>query len=332
MRPLVSALALDVLIAASSLANGAVAMHVLRSNGALVSGQRHNSSAIEGAAASRTTTNATPPVVCISICASEEPAWIDALIQNALTFTEPSTLLTLHLDANTTYERERLDAWNTTSRVTLSHERVRVRRFYGSILYGHLLNVRAMPEACEFVVMQASNMLWVRRGMEEVVREERIGGPQPMYAAQRIQRQTAHPFFTDEVMAGRPTVSWSLHEGSFYPIQTIRALDESIAQWMEHTGSTVQDAILDTRKTLEEFWLPTFVANREEPGKVFAPILSYINIENKRGVTADVVEIVRRGEMPPGYTRGFGPHGLFAVKRVVRSVTNNVTQMILAMS
>eukprot|EP00928_Gymnodinium_smaydae_P070365 TRINITY_DN5420_c0_g1_i1.p1 TRINITY_DN5420_c0_g1~~TRINITY_DN5420_c0_g1_i1.p1 ORF type:complete len:355 (+),score=40.60 TRINITY_DN5420_c0_g1_i1:95-1066(+) len=311
----------------SSFGIGAVSMQVgKRSDGASVSGLKLQS------LASPSTSSAALPMVCISLCASEEAPWIDALLQNALAFTERSTHLALHLDANTHYDSERLDAWNKTVRVTLAQERVPVRRFHGSILYGHLLNARALPEACEFVVLQASNMLWVRRGMEAAVREARIGGPTP-FSGPRAARNLVHSFFADEIMAGKPTMSWGTHEGSFYPALTLRAFDHSLTQWIRRNGSTIQEAILDQPLRMEEFWLQTYVANREEPDTFFAPGLTYMDIRTRGGVPASTVEKVQRGEMPPGYNpKRFGAHGLFAVKRIERNLSNPVTQMILAMS
>merc|ERR1712232_1179327 len=62
-----------------------------------------------------------------------------------------------------------------SDRIAVTSERIAVRPYRGSVFYSHILNAKTMekhwPGECGYWVLQASNMMWVRKGMEERVRE-----------------------------------------------------------------------------------------------------------------------------------------------------------------
>lgn len=64
--------------------------------------------------------------------------------------------------------------------VFVNEERIHVQHLHGSIPYVHISNARALhkrfPDRCEHLVLQASCMVRLRKGVEEFVRERRFDG------------------------------------------------------------------------------------------------------------------------------------------------------------
>ena len=79
----------------------------------------------------------------------------------------------LHLNNRTKYAQCLIGRWNRSiGRVGVAAGRVAVERAKGSLLWAHLTNAQSIAwrwPAAHYVVLQASNMMWVRPGMEEVV-------------------------------------------------------------------------------------------------------------------------------------------------------------------
>ena len=127
----------------------------------------------------------TRPSVLLSISMYEGLEHMNLLLQNALNFTESTTMLMVHFDASSDYpSKEDNDAnfewiWNHP-RITVNCDRVDSSWWSGEILHSHTSNMhfalqrRIQPK---FIVFQASNMLWVRRGMEAWVHRERTSVP-----------------------------------------------------------------------------------------------------------------------------------------------------------
>ena len=105
----------------------------------------------------------------------EHVVWIDALLDNALTLT--GARVALHLNALSEYDAFDLERWAAMERVVLSQERVAVSRNTGSLQCAHAASRRLR--------LQASNMAWVRPGMDaEVTRR-------PSYPTGQRGRQPA---------------------------------------------------------------------------------------------------------------------------------------------
>merc|ERR1719277_237257 len=114
--------------------------------------------------------------VCVSLPVFEEVGYIEELLTNFKFFSERSTKIAFHFDNNTEFDEDavkRIEALSS-HRVALTKMRVPIKKIGGSILYAHLLNAKKLeekwPGECKFFVMQASNMWWVRKGMETSVR------------------------------------------------------------------------------------------------------------------------------------------------------------------
>ena len=112
--------------------------------------------------------------VLLSISAFEPPRYLRELLENALSLTHPrSTLIVLHLNRLTNYPDVGVDKdfdwiW-AQERVLVNCLRVAVSHSHGSILHSFAANVgwaRDRGARPQMVVFQASNMFWVRRGME----------------------------------------------------------------------------------------------------------------------------------------------------------------------
>ena len=238
---------------------------------------------------------ATRPVVLISAAVFETPRWVDTLLLNARHFTEASTRVMLHLNALTNYADSDVQRWNSsTAHVGVASQRVEVSWSTGSLVYAHLLSIaegaRRWP-ICEYVVLQASNMLWVRTGMELRVRSLRSSATiaRPMDPPMRYAR--SHPLYKTLVEA-RNREAWNYHEGSFYPIGAPLRFLPFLEDWFQHrsiSNGSCLPALLPTaaRETAcsaanvtrdramairfimlairfpEEMWLPAFALNVE---------------------------------------------------------------------
>ena len=112
---------------------------------------------------------ATPSLVALSI-AAYEPQWFLAdLLANAVQYAGPSTRVILHYNC---HPADSAPLMALPSRVELNPRCVTVRKFCGSVLRAHVLNLQyieahtandALPQ---FFVTQASNTRWIRPGWE----------------------------------------------------------------------------------------------------------------------------------------------------------------------
>merc|ERR1719343_1174304 len=170
-------------------------------------------------------------------------------------FTEKSTKVALHFDSNTEYDEagwKRLEAL-ASDRVLLTSTRIPIRKIGGSILYAHLLNAKTLEETwpgyCKFFVMQASNMWWVRKGMENSVREHR-------YAQLAVQPKSiaanSGPFW-HQLQLTKALNGWGQPEGAFFPMSMVNDFNEYVDSWLAKTHQTFQ-VILDVRCYVEAFW------------------------------------------------------------------------------
>lgn len=126
----------------------------------------------------------TPPVspspVVLSLMAHGPAMRIRVLLENVLQFTQPSTILVLHVSALETRGAADPDwAWilaqnaSSASRIWLNPRTVRAKGFTGSVLYGHLLNfdmaMALEPRFGHFVFMSDDAALH-RDGLEAWIR------------------------------------------------------------------------------------------------------------------------------------------------------------------
>ena len=192
------------------------------------------------------------PRVCISLAAYEPVDWVQGLLSNIFAFSEQQTLVALHLNACTRYTREERTSLQS-DRVVLAPGRVPVDKFSGGIMYAHLQNARALhetwPGACAYVVVQHSNMMWFRSGMEAAVRAKECSIPPPReYSDARPRGASAingqgHPFYR-EVLGrldgvGRGVAAYP-SEGSFYPLQLVISFLDALETWIRLSPCTVE--------------------------------------------------------------------------------------------
>lgn len=104
-----------------------------------------------------------------------EPAWyVQQTVENAISRTRESTLILLHLNADTSYSRALYQWLANQPRVELSCFRHHVEAYTGSVLLSQLSSLqwarcRGLLRGTSHVVLQASNMWWWREGMEAAV-------------------------------------------------------------------------------------------------------------------------------------------------------------------
>ena len=99
-----------------------------------------------------------------------EPMWyVREVVKNTLSFTSHRTGLVLHLNADTAYTPEEAQELWQLSRVEVSCWRLPVKAYAPETVLSHAFNIDwafcrgARPK---FVLFMASNMWWVRKGME----------------------------------------------------------------------------------------------------------------------------------------------------------------------
>jgi len=200
--------------------------------------------------------------VCVSLPVFEmEPSYIEELLNNFMFFTEPTTKVALHFDANTKYTEETMTRFNglASDRVALTRTRIPMRKFGGSILYVHLLNSRTLeetwPGVCKFFAMQASNMWWVRKGMEASIRKH---GYAQLAVQPKSLAANSGPFWHE--LLPKALNGWGQPEGAFFPMRMVRHFNKYADAWLSRTHQTYQ-AILDVKIDVEAFWLPTYALN-----------------------------------------------------------------------
>ena len=275
---------------------------------------------------------------CISLVAYENVVWIDALLDNALTLT--GAHVALHLNALSAYDAFDLERWAAMERVVLSQERVAVSRNTGSILYAHLINARTLNASfpCTEIVLQASNMAWVRPGMDaEVTRRHsfltddaalanvsaascsalyqgRVGANQICSAALRSP-------IVQHLSRKRGLWTWKAHEGSFYPLAWVLEFGAVLDSWAQANRFNV----LEATPMPEEFWLPIWVLNEKAeatPAEASGPQVAMRGPE-------DCDYCISRGVVDELRQNG-GPY--FGVKRIERDLSNEVTQYVFSLA
>lgn len=287
--------------------------------------------------------NANGTQVCVSLAAYEEPWWINAVLENAKKFLEPTTVIMLHLNLEVEYSEAQLAEWNSTSQVIVTPERVAAKRFHGSILYSHLLNVKYMPSTCHYVVLQASNMLWMRRGVEDAVRDQHMGGVNKISCKREgsmCRKRMLHTFFRKWLVSmsgpidySAPQMGWGYHEGAFYPVSIVKDFLSYLLHYVFNTKRTISAEVLDAQDDAEEYWLQTYALNRIPWKEEYGPALALFDT-TETGVTLDEVKAIQKGEKPPPpfwKDTFFGKHGFFAAKRVMRDLHNPVTSYIMSL-
>ena len=292
--------------------------------------------------------------IAVSLAAFEVDAWIEALIQNALRHTQPSTGIMLHLNRATTYAPCLIGRWNDSiGRLGVAAERVTVRWGTGSILWAHLANARAIAwrwPTVRYVVMQASNMMWVRPGMEARVSELHTSAaarePTSRQAVKALHKlRTKDAIFRAILATGGPrgaAPAWNYHEGSFYPMRTLLRFRAFVLAQLGDAGgdderrARLRARVLAARWYPEEFWLPTWtlsaggggMARRASaPGGLQVLQVCYNNdsaYDRERvpncASPADA-EAVQRGAMV----------GRYAVKRVHRALGGDKAHVVTAL-
>ena len=291
---------------------------------------------------------AAPSEVCVSLVAYEDAQWIDALLANAARFT--TARIALHLNRLSTYDDARLAAWNGShgGRVALTAERIVVAKAYGSILYAHLLNARTLawrwPTACRLVVLQASNMLWLRRGMER--RAARFAfSLDARELARYVNTSTevarhlvAQPLYRalTTARAGRPAAfPMSYHEGSFWPLTSLLAFRDFMARALRASpgGGGLRGGLAGVLSRAanwpEELWLQAYVANHDPSyalalarGPLFSLAVGQLCWRGKahfpNGTSRPLVEAISDGTLKGG--------AQFFASKVQRGLADPVTR------
>jgi len=196
-----------------------------------------------------------------------EPAWyVQETLENALAHTEESTLIVLHLSADTQYSasgssKKHLEWLSEQERIEVSCFRHHVEAYTGAVLLSQLSNLqwarcRGLLRAATHVVFQASNMWWWREGMEAAVRRRNSSTPRITSEAEcttyvqvharrrdgthqmcfpvesRGEMRTKEGFLTDKChvppYAGLNFTVVNKHEGSFYATQDVLAAMDAI--------------------------------------------------------------------------------------------------------
>eukprot|EP00928_Gymnodinium_smaydae_P021143 TRINITY_DN1822_c1_g1_i1.p1 TRINITY_DN1822_c1_g1~~TRINITY_DN1822_c1_g1_i1.p1 ORF type:complete len:379 (-),score=55.22 TRINITY_DN1822_c1_g1_i1:59-1114(-) len=220
---------------------------------------------------------------------------------------------------------------------TVSDERVEVRAFMGAVMAAHVVNAKTMekrwPGECAYFLMQASNMMWVRKGAEAVVRENKysriamVKGP---------WAESGRHNFTAELSPDSKLFGWGQHEGSFYPMADVVGFYKMLDRHLEATKTTLETSIVHFRAYFEESWLPTYVLNfastyhTENNSAYPVPMCCRIMHYGERPKDTDgmTVEEIKQVLDPANKAM----QKFYAVKRVSRVLEDPGTQFILAMS
>jgi hypothetical protein len=266
--------------------------------------------------------------VGVSLVVFEAPRWVSALLHNLNAFTRTSTRVVLHLNNMSRYEDETLASW-ASSRVLINPERLVVGRATGSILWAHVLNVKHMalqwPD-CRFVVLQASNTMWLRGGMEEVVLARSYSVPPQRWSKNGSAAwHRRYPLWRALINRSRiPHTSY--HEGSFFPVSAVEAFRTFVLAWLREQRADLGSSLLRVGGYPEEWFLQAFLANS------FAPY--YEQVYNRTTHSAHK-QLCWRAKSHPQRTApelveavGCGRHrGLYATK-LLRSFADNVTRVV----
>lgn len=226
--------------------------------------------------------------VCISLVAYEDPVWINLLIRNVLRFTDCSTKVALHLNRLTNYSNEDIDNFDkSSSRVSVNPERVEVHRSRPSVLHAHVLNAIHMQKVwgkqCNHYVMQASNMLWIKLGMESYTEEFRVSGMHSRTFGE-CDGLCAQLGWSPKDRA------WKQPEGTFVPMSLMSSFVMHYMRWFH----TLPDwEYFHVAGPKEEDWLQTYSCVHEGKDPVGGPTLcERLNKDTVLGVV-QVKEMVK---------------------------------------
>ena len=229
--------------------------------------------------------------VCISLVAYEDVHWIQALIDNIRAYT--ASPVALHLNALSRYDASQLQRWDSPqSGVFVTDSRIAVFRNKGSILYAHVLNARLLARrcaSCQFMVMQASNMLWLRAGMEAhvIAHQYSLGSRNagsPRATAVHVNDSAFYrALITPVPPCNATTDHWRLshgfcssrqptsqHEGSFYPLGAFLSFEASLRRFLDMAGASLGDTLIRAFPWPEESFLQGFVQNQYAPYRQWA--------------------------------------------------------------
>lgn len=290
-------------------------------------------------------------VVLISLAAYEPAPWIDGLVQSTLSFTESSTLLVLHLANQSRYTRQELARWNS-SRTSVNPVRLFIVKGTGSLLYAHLLNARhgmdrwMLNASSSYFVMMASNMLWIRPGMELHVRALQCSVGREGWRNPKRSRMTKMMRVPGKSWSTRITAdfylnltcgerwskgkhAWSYHEGSFYPLATVMRFLGMLE------SSLSRPEILGAANFPEEFWLQAYTYNHESEVRTQSwsrQLCERFDAHNMLS-TVPIARVEKLAEQlacnPQVWS---GTYTFYAIKRFQRNLSNEVTQKMLRFS
>jgi hypothetical protein len=283
--------------------------------------------------------------VCVSLPVFEDPEYIEELLANFMKFTESTTKVALHFeadDSNVHYDTERIASF-ASDRVAVTKRRIEIRKIGGSILFAHVLNAKTLeerwPGECDLFVMQASNMWWVRPGMENAVREHR-------YAQLAVQPHSlaanSGPFWHE--LEPKALNGWGQPEGAYFPMKMVHDFNAYMDGWLEKTHQK-DSAVLDVRIYIEAFWLPTYALNfatdlpEESVGGDFSLCYRHMvevaaNYDKDSVPIEEVKDLIAGKEFIHNVVSGKDVRSAqyFAVKRVNRDLHHPTTQFIVSLA
>lgn len=282
--------------------------------------------------------HSTDKAVCVSLVAFEETEYVEALIENFLFFSEPTTKLAIHLNSGQEYNGTE-KSW-ASHRVALTKERIAVHKFRGSVLYAHLLNVdtmaRTWPGTCEYYVIQASNMMWVRSGMEQYVRKYEFS---PLGSSvnvisncawnKEVENSRTFVGFSSKLNAIKKVYGYGQPEGSFFPFAAVKRFKVMMDRHLREVhddGSGIYNASC----YFENAWLQTYVLNYEHvpegpENDQMRENITHLSLNKLDGPFAiSEVRAVMDGQ---GDYKGY-----FAIKRVERNVREQPTKFIISLA
>ena len=111
---------------------------------------------------------------------------------------------------------------------------------------------------------QASNTMWLRRGMESVVfsKSYSIGSTWRSFDSE-IKMHKRFALF--RALTGGEQPPFAYHEGSFYPVEAIRAFQDFVLTWNRENNQSLKASMLKVPNYPEEQWLQGFVVSHFEP-------------------------------------------------------------------
>ena len=174
------------------------------------------------------------------------------------------------------------------------------------------------------VVFQASNMMWVRPGMEAAVLAKHYSFGRIVWVNDQLDYHLQQPLY--RALTPRKLFPFTYHEGSFYPIAAVSAFRTFVQGWVAQGNASLEQSLLDVHSYPEETWLYAYVVNMYEPFGRASSNLSCVHTCQVcwRAKTHPFPGII--DEVACGKTTG-----LFATK-VIRDPENNDTKRVAAAS